>query len=336
MSAPGDEVALRALTERLWRRRLDRSRPLWRMWFVTGLDDGRVGVVVVLHHALADGLTAMRMVRSLLEPPLSAEDTLRAGGCRRDASAGVDRSRARQPPIHDRLGPMARRPCHVAARRRGRSRRVAGLIPVPRSPRTSLNAPVGPRRRLATLRLDLAAANGWHAPTAAASTTSSSASSRAAFASFSTHAGSRSAGATEGGRPGGALQPWSRARGRERHRHAPHPIAVWRNPTPVPAGADRCRAGEGEAEPPGRRRAGHPGVARTLRPVRRSLDRPAARQSRGNVPAGSAAPHRRPGRPCSRPPPDRPTGWQSGALVRGALLRRETHARGAGRRRPVP
>ncbi|MCK6208979.1 hypothetical protein KZX45_00280 [Georgenia sp. EYE_87] len=42
LPAPGDEAQLLAAVERLRRRRLDRTRPLWEMWFLTGLAGNRV------------------------------------------------------------------------------------------------------------------------------------------------------------------------------------------------------------------------------------------------------------------------------------------------------
>ncbi|MFI5261977.1 MAG: wax ester/triacylglycerol synthase domain-containing protein [Candidatus Limnocylindrales bacterium] len=156
LSAPGDQAALLALTEQLMARPLDRSRPLWRMWFVTGLEAGRVGILVLLHHALADGVGAMRMVRALLEPPM-LPDILPP----RDAPVAPPAWRALvrdnlradmatlrwlgRPATWQRVAEVARSAWHVNAVAR-------------RVPRTSLNAPVGPRRRLATLDLDLACA----------------------------------------------------------------------------------------------------------------------------------------------------------------------------------
>ena len=44
--APGDDAALRSLAEDLLASPLDRSHPLWRLWFVTGLTGGRIGIVI--------------------------------------------------------------------------------------------------------------------------------------------------------------------------------------------------------------------------------------------------------------------------------------------------
>jgi diacylglycerol O-acyltransferase len=54
--APGDETQLLQTTERLRRCRLDRRRPLWEVWFLPGLPDGRVGMFIRLHHVIADGV----------------------------------------------------------------------------------------------------------------------------------------------------------------------------------------------------------------------------------------------------------------------------------------
>src|SRR5215207_3328521 len=48
--APGDEAQLLIMTEQLRRQRLDRSRPLWEMWFLPGLPQERVGLFVRIHH----------------------------------------------------------------------------------------------------------------------------------------------------------------------------------------------------------------------------------------------------------------------------------------------
>lgn len=41
--------------------RLDRARPLWRLWVVDGIAEGEVALVLQLHHALADGVASVRL-----------------------------------------------------------------------------------------------------------------------------------------------------------------------------------------------------------------------------------------------------------------------------------
>ncbi|OIQ92155.1 putative diacylglycerol O-acyltransferase tgs1 [mine drainage metagenome] len=54
--APGDTDALLSVAVEAVTRPLPRSRPLWRAVVISGLSDGTVGVVIVLHHVLADGI----------------------------------------------------------------------------------------------------------------------------------------------------------------------------------------------------------------------------------------------------------------------------------------
>lgn len=68
LPAPGDEATLLSAVQRLRRRRLDRSRPLWEMWFLPGLPDKRVGLFVRMHHAIADGIAGLATVGAFLDP----------------------------------------------------------------------------------------------------------------------------------------------------------------------------------------------------------------------------------------------------------------------------
>lgn len=70
--APGTERELLVAAEQLRRRRLDPSHPLWEMWLMTGLPEHRIGLLVKMHHAMADGLAAMATITTLLDAVPSA------------------------------------------------------------------------------------------------------------------------------------------------------------------------------------------------------------------------------------------------------------------------
>jgi diacylglycerol O-acyltransferase / wax synthase len=62
---PVDSAGLLKCVARLFEQRLDRSRPLWQM-DVIELEDDERALVWRIHHALADGTTAIRYARALL------------------------------------------------------------------------------------------------------------------------------------------------------------------------------------------------------------------------------------------------------------------------------
>ncbi len=56
---PGDDAALREYTARVMARPLDTSKPLWEMYVVEGLTEGRVALISKVHHAMVDGIASL-------------------------------------------------------------------------------------------------------------------------------------------------------------------------------------------------------------------------------------------------------------------------------------
>ncbi|MFA1543157.1 bifunctional phosphatase PAP2/O-acyltransferase family protein [Actinomadura monticuli] len=69
LPAPGRR-ALDDLVARLVAEPLDHGRPLWRFCLVRRGPDGPDAVVILFHHAIADGIGAVDILRGLLEPAL--------------------------------------------------------------------------------------------------------------------------------------------------------------------------------------------------------------------------------------------------------------------------
>jgi len=68
VAAPGGRTELAAVLGRmLGTELLDRSRPLWQLWLVEGLEHDRVALVWKLHHSLADGVACVRMFHEVFE-----------------------------------------------------------------------------------------------------------------------------------------------------------------------------------------------------------------------------------------------------------------------------
>jgi diacylglycerol O-acyltransferase len=71
LTPPDDRVSypsFEALRATVLSAPLDRSRPLWQIFLVPQLEDGRVGMVGKIHHALVDGLAALQIVSLILDP----------------------------------------------------------------------------------------------------------------------------------------------------------------------------------------------------------------------------------------------------------------------------
>ena len=64
---PGDDERLLRLVGRVFSQRLDRTKPLWEMWMVEGLADGRWALISKSHHALVDGVSGVDLTTMLFD-----------------------------------------------------------------------------------------------------------------------------------------------------------------------------------------------------------------------------------------------------------------------------
>ena len=67
LASPGGETELRALVGRVMSQQLDRHKPLWEMWIVDGLGDGRWALVSKVHHCMVDGVSGTDLMAVLLD-----------------------------------------------------------------------------------------------------------------------------------------------------------------------------------------------------------------------------------------------------------------------------
>jgi WS/DGAT/MGAT family acyltransferase len=67
LPAPGSEEQLRNLAARIFSQQLDRSKPLWELWLVEGLDGGRFAIIGKSHHALVDGISGVDITTVLFD-----------------------------------------------------------------------------------------------------------------------------------------------------------------------------------------------------------------------------------------------------------------------------
>jgi len=151
LPTPGGEAELLRATEHLRRQRLDPSRPLWQMWFLTGLPDRQIGLYLKMHHAIADGIAAMTMMAAFLD---TAPDALVAPAPPWTPAPPPSRAEL----LADNLASHAHtlgRVLATLARPRATLRRIRAAWPAMRElvaekppPATSLDRPAGADRHL--------------------------------------------------------------------------------------------------------------------------------------------------------------------------------------------
>ncbi len=67
LPSPGSEHELRQLVGRIFSQRLDRSKPLWEIWLVEGLEQNRFAVISKVHHALVDGISGVDLTTVMFD-----------------------------------------------------------------------------------------------------------------------------------------------------------------------------------------------------------------------------------------------------------------------------
>ncbi len=67
LPAPGDDKQLAEQAARLHARPLDRSRPLWELYLIHGLEGGRMAVYTKVHHAAIDGVSGSELLTAVLD-----------------------------------------------------------------------------------------------------------------------------------------------------------------------------------------------------------------------------------------------------------------------------
>jgi len=161
--APGQEEELFEVACQLNMEVLDRSRPLWELWFIDHLEDGSVGILQKVHHALIDGVASVDFVATLfdVEPIPGADVAVRLptteppSRTQLVADAWVDR-------LSDPGGTLRASARRLTAAPTSFVGQVGQLVaagfnvvgPGSRAPSTSLNQPVGRHREVRSIDLD--------------------------------------------------------------------------------------------------------------------------------------------------------------------------------------
>lgn len=136
---------------------LDRAHPLWEMYFVEGLANDRIAVVLKIHHALADGVASANLMAhgmDLMPTPQSGSYQSDPAPSKRElvSAAFVDHMR------HiGRIPATIRYTAQGVRRVRRSSRKLSPELTMPFTPPpTFMNHMLTPERRFATATLALA------------------------------------------------------------------------------------------------------------------------------------------------------------------------------------
>jgi diacylglycerol O-acyltransferase / wax synthase len=72
--APGGEPELRQMAARVFSGALDRNKPLWELWMVEGMRDGRWALLSKVHHCMVDGVAATDLMSVMFSDETAASD----------------------------------------------------------------------------------------------------------------------------------------------------------------------------------------------------------------------------------------------------------------------
>jgi diacylglycerol O-acyltransferase len=156
---PGSTEQLKSLVGRLVSQQLDRTKPLWEMWVIEGLADGRFAILSKTHHCMIDGISGVDLMNVLMdvEPRETDVEPMpwqpRPEPSALELVAGAIQQRLEMPA--DILAGFLRRRGELIERTAALVRTLlAGMQAA--SP-TPINGPIGPYRRFGYTSMSLAA-----------------------------------------------------------------------------------------------------------------------------------------------------------------------------------
>jgi len=159
---PGTLDQLRDLVGRIISRPLDRTRPLWEIYYVEGLADGKVALLTKVHQALVDGVHTVDLGQLLLDVSPEAKPlTEDAWNPRRESGTALVFGAVKDSLTDvDTLSSTARRTGDsVLAAVAGLGTRLAGMAEAVRGRRADRSSPLSgtlsQQRRIVTLDLPL-------------------------------------------------------------------------------------------------------------------------------------------------------------------------------------
>jgi diacylglycerol O-acyltransferase len=164
LDPPGDDRILADTVGAIAGRQLRRDRPLWELSIIEGLAGGRVAVLVKMHHAIIDGVSAASIMGRLLDLEVEPAPRDRAQPPRftEDSSGSIQllgrslASRVKEPLVLARLVPETATRLASTVWGLSRHRRGTPIAKPFTAPRTSFNATITAQRSVAFTDVGLA------------------------------------------------------------------------------------------------------------------------------------------------------------------------------------
>jgi diacylglycerol O-acyltransferase len=156
---PGRIRELLAIVSKLHSGMLDRAKPLWEIYIIDGVEDGRVAVYCRIHHALIDGVAGMRMLQKSMSADPKARDAVpfwampphkrvAPEGVIANVTAPISKANKVMGVIREQAATWPRVTKEIIKSIKARNS-DADYVSVFQAPRTILNQPISASRRFA-------------------------------------------------------------------------------------------------------------------------------------------------------------------------------------------
>ncbi len=165
LPAPGNQRVLLDLVDRVVGQRLDRSKPLWEMWLVEGLEGGRWAIVAKTHHAMIDGVSGVDLMTVLFDLERDVTDEVPPTWVAAPTPGSVDLLTAGVQGLVRNVVGLSTKGLSMAVHPREAVRSTADAVTalaeaakplLDAAPKTPLNTKPGPHRLVAIVETDLA------------------------------------------------------------------------------------------------------------------------------------------------------------------------------------
>lgn len=164
LPAPGGKRELADYVQRVHSRPLDRTKPLWEMYFIEGLEDGNVAILSKSHHAMIDGMSGMDIATVMFDftPEPRKVDPDVWTPVKEPTPGDLLREAVTETVTHPLRSALAntelalRAPSIALDKVRQTLSGFAGMIAAGTAPKSPFNVKVGPNRRFAMAEVPVA------------------------------------------------------------------------------------------------------------------------------------------------------------------------------------